>query len=178
MVNILPNDEREQERGAQRSERDHSRNLDAAASERGMFDGEGKMRRAVVRELTEPDVSDGAVEQLSNLLTKDFVLGNLSEAEVHEIKWMSRQMRLEIDDVHPHSRSVWQGEFGQFFFESNHALSSQEDLTQTQAEQLLLDISARAARGKEGFATKQLNTSINVSERRDDSDNSSSGGWL
>jgi len=162
----------------QRAERDHGRNLQASASERGMFDGDGRMKRAVVRELTQPDLSEGAAGTLSELLTKDFVLGNLDEAETHEIKWMARQMRLELEDIHPHSESVWQGEFGQFFFETDAPQPAQTDLDKLQMEQLLLDVSARAARGRDGFATRQLNTSINVSERRDGSDDGGGGGWL
>lgn len=164
-------------RDAQREEADHRANLQAAANDSGVFDESGAMRREVVRELTQPDVSSGAAERLGSMLTKDFVLGNLTEAEVHEIKWMARQMRLELDDIHPHDGSVWQGEFGQFFFESDRALSSQTDMSQVEMEQLLFDISSRAARGRDGFATRQMNTSINVSERRD-SDDDADGGWL
>lgn len=162
----------------QRAERDHGRNLQAASGQPGMFDGDGRMKRAVVRELTQPDLSDAAAGSLSELLTKDFVLGNLDEAEVHEIKWMARQMRLELEDIHPHPESVWQGEFGQFFFEKDKPMPSQSDLDKLQMEQLLLDVSARAARGRDGFATRQLNTSINVSERRDGDGGDGGGGWL
>jgi hypothetical protein len=87
-------------------------------------------------------------------------------------------MRLELEDIHPHSESVWQGEFGQFFFESEKPQTAQTDLDKLQMEQLLIDVSARAARGRDGFATRQLNTSINVSERRDGGDDGGGGGWL
>lgn len=177
-MNVIGPDEREQEREQQRTERDHNRNLEAASAERGMFDGEGRMRRAVVKELTQTDVSDGTAQLVSNMLTKDFVLGNLTEAEQHEIKWLARQMRIELRDIHPHDRSVWQGEFGQFFFEDEYALEALDDLELAQLEQMLLTVSTRAGRGRDGFATRQLNTSINVSERRDNSKESSSEGWL
>lgn len=176
-MGIISDDPEAERRQEQRVEQDHQRNLSSADAEPQMFDQEGSLRREVIDELTDADVSEGVQASLSNLLTKDFVLGNLTDAEVHEIKWLARQQRLEITDIHPHERSVWRGEFGQFFFESEFALDAQPDLTQTQMEQLLMDVAARAARGREGFQTEQLNTSINVSERRD-SDDSDSGGWL
>jgi len=73
----------EEAREQQQANQEHMQNL--------QFADDGSLSQGYIDTVTESELEPGTVEILSNLLSKDFVLGNLSEAEVHEHRWLTRE---------------------------------------------------------------------------------------
>jgi len=84
-------------RDQQRKQQLHQMNLNGARQQ----SESGSMDRTYIREMTNYELDPGTVKILSNLLDRDFMLGNLSEAEVHEYRWLARVLRLEVEALHP-----------------------------------------------------------------------------
>lgn len=55
----------------------------------------------ILQDLTETDLKEGSKDILRNLVTKDFVLANFSEAEVNEVKWSIRTKQEMFFAIHP-----------------------------------------------------------------------------
>jgi hypothetical protein len=158
-------------REEQRDEQRHMRNLSAAESER-------PMDRAYINEMTDHQLQEPTVGILSNLLDRDFMLSNMTEAEVHEYRWLARVMKLEVEALHPSKDSILQGEIRAVAFDDAadnlKALSNKEVAI---IEQFLMAVIARATRGRDGWQQTMFNKTITASETRtvDDDDN---GGFL
>lgn len=162
----------EEVREEQRSDQAHNMNLDA-----GRARAEG-MDRTYINEMTEHELDQGTVDILSNLLDRDFMLGNLSDAEVHEYRWLARVLRLEIEALHPNEESIWQGDLRAVAFDDrNDALPSLSEQDLSIIEQFLMAVIARATRGKDGWQQEMFNKTITASERREVG-NDDDGGFL
>jgi len=99
-MKLLRNGKSDEElRQERRDEQLHQMNLSAA-------DAEQPMDTAYIQQMTDHDLQDETVDMLSNLLDRDFMLGNLSEAEVHEYRWLARVMTLEIEALHPNRSGI------------------------------------------------------------------------
>jgi hypothetical protein len=136
------------------------------------------MDRTYINEMTDHELDQGTVDILSNLLDRDFMLGNLSDAELHEYRWLARVMRLEIEALHPNEDSVFQGPLRAVAFDDrNDALPSLSEQDLAIIEQFLMAVIARATRGKDGWQQEMFNKTIQASETRqiDDDDG---GGFL
>lgn len=165
-----PSDEdlREQQRQEQR----HQMNLNAAQAR-----GEG-MDRTYINEMTDHELAQGSVDILSNLLDRDFMLGNLSDAEVHEYRWLVRVLRLEIEALHPNEDSVFRGPLRAVAFgDRDDALPSLSEQDLSIIEQFLMAVIARATRGKDGWQQEMFNKTIQASETRQVGEDDS-GGFL
>lgn len=165
-----PSDEELREEQTQRQL--HQMNLNA-----GQAQGE-PMDRTYIREMTDHELEQGTIDILSNLLDRDFMLGNLSEAEVHEYRWLARVLRLEIEALHPNEESVWQGHVRAVAFDDrDDGLPSLSEQDLSIIEQFLMAVIARATRGKDGWQQEMFNKTITASETRqiDDDDD---GGFL
>jgi len=66
----------EEQQAMQEANQDHSANL--------QFADDGGLDPGYIDKVTNSQLQQGTVRILGNLLSKDFVLGNLSDAEVHE----------------------------------------------------------------------------------------------
>jgi len=109
---------------------------------------------------------------------RDFMLGNLSEAEVHEYRWLARVLRLEVEALHPGSNSILSDELRMIAFDdSDQKLPSLSQQDLTLIEQFLMAVIARATRGKDGWQQTMFNKTIQASETREVSDDDS-GGFL
>jgi len=108
----------------------------------------------------------------------EYGLGNLSDAEVHEYRWLARVLRLEIEALHPNENSVFRGAVRAVAFDDRgDALPSLSEQDLVIIEQFLMAVIARATRGKDGWQQEMFNKTITASEQRsiDDSDD---GGFL
>jgi hypothetical protein len=151
----------EELRDQQRQEQRHQLNLNAAQAR-----SEG-MDRTYINEMTDHELDQGTVDILSNLLDRDFMLGNLSDAEVHEYRWLARVLRLEIEALHPNEDSVFQGPLRAVAFDDrNDALPSLSEQDLSIIEQFLMAVIARATRGKDGWQQEMFNKTIQASETR------------
>jgi hypothetical protein len=162
----------EELREEQRREQRHQMNLQAAEAR-----SEG-MDRTYINEMTDHELDQGTVDILSNLLDRDFMLGNLSDAEVHEYRWLARVLRLEIEALHPNEDSVFQGALRAVAFDDRgDALPSLSEQDLAIIEQFLMAVIARATRGKDGWQQEMFNKTITASEQRS-IDESDDGGFL
>lgn len=173
MGRVLGNQPTEEElREKQRQEQRHRMNLQAAEAR-----SEG-MDRTYINEMTDHELDQGTIDILSNLLDRDFMLGNLSDAEVHEYRWLARVLRLEIEALHPNENSVFRGAVRAVAFDDRgDALPSLSEQDLVIIEQFLMAVIARATRGKDGWQQEMFNKTITASEQRsiDDGDD---GGFL
>lgn len=165
-----PSEEELRER--QREDQEHNRNLNAAQAQ-----GE-PMDKTYIREMTGHELEQGTIDLLSNLLDRDFMLGNLSDAEVHEYRWLARVIRLEIESLHPSEESIWQDELRAVAFDDgDDKLPSLSEQDLSIIEQFLMAVIARATRGKDGWQQEMFNKTITASERRDVSNDDDGGIW-
>ena len=161
----------DQVRQEQRDAQLHQMNLSAA-------DAEQPMDRAYIEKMTEGSLQDPTKDMLQNLLSQDFLLGNLQEAETHEYRWLARVMLLEIKSLHPSGDSIWQDEIrAAAFDDKNQQLESLSQREQAIVEQFVMGVIARASRGRDGWQQEMFNKTISASEKRDVSD-SDDGGFL
>lgn len=155
----------------QREQQLHQMNLSAADAERPMDTG-------YIKEMTNHQLEDPTVDLLANMLDQDFMLGNLTEAEVHEYRWLARVMMLEIQSLHPNQDTVFQGELRAVAFDDkaqNFTPLSERD--KAVIEQFIMAVISRATRGRDGWQQEMFNKTIQASETRqiDDDDD---GGFL
>jgi len=142
------------------------------------FADDGEMREGYIDKVTGHELEPGTVSVLSNLLSKDFVLGNLSEAEVHEHRWLTRELLLEVEAMHPSKDSMWRGRFRQIASgERRQALEPLDDAQKTVMQQFIQGVIARASRSRDGWQQEEVNKSYRVSERREP-DAQDDGGFL
>lgn len=162
----------EEVREQQRQQQLHQMNLDGARSQsRGMD-------RTYIKEMTDHELDQGTIDILSNLLDRDFMLGNLSDAEVHEYRWLARVLRLEIEALHPNENSVWKGYVRAVSFDDgDDALPSLSEQDLSIIEQFLMAVISRATRGKDGWQQEMFNKTIQASETREVGEDND-GGFL
>lgn len=148
-------------------------NLQASAAE-----AERPMDEAYIDKMTDHQLSQGTVDILSNLLDQDFLLGNLTSAEVHEFRWLARVLRLEVESLHPNSDSVFQGDLRAVAFDDrSQRLPPLDESDKSVIEQFLMAVIARATRGEDGFQQEMFNKTITASETRQ-VDESDDGGFM
>jgi len=159
----------EEQQAMQEANQDHSANL--------QFADDGTLDPGYIDKVTKSQLQQGTVRILGNLLSKDFVLGNLSEAEVHEHRWLTRQLVLEVEAAHPTDTSMWRGRFRQVASgQQRDALRPLDDAQKTVMQQFVQGVISRATRSKEGWQQEEMNKSYRARERREpDSDD---GGFL
>jgi len=124
-------------------------------------------------------VQEATVAKLQNMLSRDWVLGNLTEAQEHDARHKAEVIKLKIIDMHPPEASNMQGRVRQFFRDGGAdarltSLSSQDKLL---IDELIETLKVRFGRGREGFEREQQNTSISRAETESDESEESSSGW-
>jgi hypothetical protein len=150
----------EEMQAQQEANQEHMTNL--------QFADDGSMDTGYIDKVTNSQLQQGTVDILSNLLSKDFVLGNLSEAEVHEHRWLTRQLVLEVEAAHPRTNSMWRGRFRQVASGiERDALKPLDDAQKTVMQQFIQGVITRATRSREGWQQEEVNKSYRVSERRE-----------
>jgi len=150
----------EEQRERQEANQDHATNL--------QFADDGTMDAGYIDKVTNSQLQQGTVRILGNLLSKDFVLGNLSEAEVHEHRWLTRQLVLEVEAAHPTGKSMWRGRFRQVASgQERDALEPLDDAQKTVMQQFVQGVITRATRSRDGWQQEEVNKSYRVSERRE-----------
>jgi hypothetical protein len=130
------------------------------------------------QELVEAGVPEDTVFHLRSLLSRDFVLSNLSEAEVHEMRWLARNLALRVFAIHPSKKSHMTGSYRQWVFdEPNQGLTPLSDGQRAKIRSFILAYIARVSRSKAGWQQEELSRQYQVSEMRTDSDDDD-GGWF
>jgi hypothetical protein len=159
----------EELREERREDQLHQMNLSTADADR-------PMDTAYIHEMTNHELSDPTVDMLSNMLDQNFMLANLSEAEVHEYRWLARVMLLEVKSFHPNADAVLQGELRAVVFDDkDQNLKPLSEREEAIIEQFIMAAISRATRGRTGWQQEMFNKTIQASETRDVSDEEESG---
>lgn len=163
----------------QERQKQHQMNLSGAQRRQQMFAEDGTLRTDYIQEMVGSELEQGTIDLLSNMRAQDFILANLSEAEVHEVRWLSRVMKLKTEALHPNQHSIWQGEFRKVCSgDPRGALKHLDARQRLILDEFIQGVIARVSRAKGGFQQEQFNKQISVSETRDADDGDDDGGWF
>ena len=112
-------------------------------------------------------MTDAGLQILDNMVDKTWILGNLSDAEVHEIKWWMEVMYIKIKSRFPPKDSNIQGPLRAYYYaDRDELLWALTDKQKIIISQMLKGIAVYVTRSKQGFQQEQLVKSIDVSEVR------------
>jgi len=137
-----------------------------------------EQRNEHFEDLVEAGIPEDTVSHLKALLSRDFVLANLSSAEVNEMRWLSRNLALRVFALHPSKESYLTGEWRKFVLdEPDQGLKPLTDSQRTKIHNFILGYIARVSRSKGGWQQEELSSQYQVSEIRNDDDGKSEG-WF
>lgn len=129
-------------------------------------------------ELIEAGIPEETAYHLRSLLSKDFVLSNLSSAEVKEMKWLARNLSLRVFAMHPPKESALTGDLRKFVFDDpTQALEPLSDQQRAEIRAFILGYISRVARAKDGWQQDEISKQYKVSETRHKEDKDE-GGWF
>lgn len=129
-----------------------------------------------IEELTETELDDATIRLMENMFAKDFMLSNLNDAEVKEIKWLARATARKIKRMHPRPESFVQGEYRKMVFEdSADGLRSLSPRQENLIDQAVLDFLTRPPRSRGGWQQDELGKQINVSKLEEDDSGNDKG---
>ena len=139
-----------------------------------------------VGQVLDSELSPRTLSMLENLITDEWVLANFDEAEVHEQKWLSRVLQLEVEAMHPHDKSGWQGEYLAYAQDRGgrpsgsdddpRALKALNDTERSTLTQLIDAHAARLTRSREMGQQEIFRTTIQRREQEDTGEED--GGWI
>ncbi len=154
-------------RKAEEQMQDHSTNLQQAQSLAPDFND----RREYLEAVIEDQLDDATVGMLRNMTSPDFILSNMNDAEITEIKKLRRITYKKVVAAHPNDDAIMQGDLREQVYENGRKL---EPLSQNQKvliDQYIRGAFARLVRSRDGFQQEQFGKTISASERKDsDSD--------
>jgi hypothetical protein len=133
-------------------------------------------RREYLEAVIEDELDDAAVGMLRNMTSRDFILSNLKDPEINEIKKLREITIKKVKAAHPGENAIMQGDLRKQVYDNGEKLTP---LTSNQ--RILIDQYVRAAfadlaRSRGGFQQEQFGKTISASEIKDrDSDD---GGLL
>lgn len=163
----------------QRMMREQDRRQKHTQAQRSMYNEQGQLRREYLEELTSAGVPEETAKHMRELLSEDFVLGNLRDEEVQEIRWLARELQKEVEWMHPSEQSVVQGEYRKFLYDDpDDGLSSLSDKQEVKIGEFILDVFARVSRGRDGWQQEEMGKHYTVSEMKDPDSGSSGLGGL
>lgn len=133
-------------------------------------------REEYLERLVTHGMDRGTAQLLHNLLTPNFVLSRLENAEKEELKWLARIEALHIRRLHPARGSVVTGERRQFLLsDSADNLKPLNEKQKTLLNQAVMAIFSRIARSHKGWQQDKLNEQITVSRTETDEEESEGG---
>jgi len=178
----------------QKREEQHKRKKQQAALQQA-FNADGSLSQGFVESIVSKEdleigapetaqsqgnvVHEATVAKLQNMLSRDWVLGNLTEAHEHDARNKAEVLKLKIEDMHPPSESHMQGRVRQYFYggDSSERLTSLSAQDRLLIDELIETLKTRFGRGRDGFEREQQNTSINRAETDSEEETQSSDGW-
>lgn len=129
--------------------------------------------------LISDDLDDRTKVLLKNFLVKDLPLGNFTEAELHEFRWLLENRELEIFLAHPPQESVVQGTIRQAWLDDKRREETSLTAPQRKKIREIKEIvKNRARRGREGWQQAEISKQRRVTEqhRHDETSDSDDGG--
>lgn len=173
MLNRNGSSERKEMLEEQQRQQMHASNLNSAVESDYSTD------REYLRELTEHDVDSHTLALMENMFSQDFVLSNLKNAEVVEIKWLARVVAKKIKRMHPPPGSVVTGEGRKVI--NNDPSDGLKPLSPHQenlVDQAVLEFLSRPPRSRDGWQQDEISKQIRVSRTEDESDRDAGRSWF
>lgn len=158
----MPQDAHDRQK-AQEQMQDHSTNLQQAQNLAPDFND----RREYLEAVIEDQLDDATVGMLRNMTSPDFILSNMNDAEITEIKKLRRITYKKVIAAHPNDDAIMQGDLREQVYKNGRKL---ESLTQNQKvliDQYIRGAFARLVRSRDGFQQEQFGKTISASERKD-----------
>lgn len=154
-----------------RSDQYHQMNLSTSGAEELE---EAKAR--YLEKLSETGMSDAGINMLDNMVDRSMALGNLKDAEVHEIKWRLHTLFIKICSQFPPKESSLQGPVRAFVMnDSGENLNALSDRQRHIIAQMIIGITVFISRSRGGFQQEMMVKSINVSEVMDPDESDDEG---
>lgn len=169
-----------QMRAAQRErekQREHDREMEALRNSESA-PREEEIRQDLIEKLTETQLNKPSKKLLENLITPDWVLANLTEEYLWEVKWRLEVTKLNYKVLHPGTECVVTGEFRQYVYDDPRPEMKLEPLSQQ--EELAVDnyfdaVWLRVTRAKDFKQQEIMRTEIRSVETQNDADTGSGG---
>lgn len=169
--------------GQQRPDPDdqQTRQMEAYGARQG-WQAEGAFREDILRYLADTDLPGSSKQLFANLITRDWVLANLSNAEFNELKWELRHLRDIFYAAHPADECVVVGERRAVINDDPSDDLEALSVRDKQAiEQLFRTIRLRLTRSKGMQQQRVLQTNISqtqVERQKDGGGDKGLRGWL
>jgi len=150
---------------------------------RKAFNDKGNLSRGWMREILDTDdledrLQENTIKKIQGMINKQWMLGNLSPAEVHDRVYKLEVMKIKIKGEHPPPESAIVGPMRAVVYDDEiedlMPLSSQERNT---IDQIIVTLQNMVTRSRDGFEREQINTSIARTENDTDSDSSRESGF-
>lgn len=112
------------------------------------------------------DLQEATVAKIESMLSKQWLLANLTDAQEHDIRHKLEVMKIKIMGSHPREESTITGKRRAVLYDD--PMEELEPLTAQQRlliDELIETVKAMVTRGRGGFERKQMNTSIARSEK-------------
>lgn len=126
----------------------------------------------IFEDLRKSDVDEHVAEPISNLLSRDFILGYAEDAEVHELRWLARNVVDMVFCEFPPDRSVVQAEYRRVLLrDQEEGRSALSGLQKLKIEETVLAFLMRITRSRGGYQQDKLADTVQhniVEQKRDD----------
>jgi len=177
----------EEVREERQEQRKHERTMrEQQAAMQKAFNQSGEMSQTVIEGMLSAedisvggpdDLQDRTVAKIQSLLSRDWVLANLTDAQEHDARHKLEVMKLKILGMHPPADSGIQGQYRAFLLDDEGeeltALSQQERVL---IDELFTTLKTRFTRGRGGFERELIETDIARTETGGDEEEDESGG--
>jgi hypothetical protein len=139
------------------------------------------MSDELFRELRLSDIDTEGVDEDGNpnvsamveqLLSRDFILGNASDAEIEEVRWLARNVVDMLEASFPPEESVVQGSYRKVLLrDDSDGRRALDDVDRQELQQTVLAFLMRITRSEDGWQQDKVADSHDhrVVERRDSS---------
>jgi len=159
--------------GNQLEDRLAVQNQGSMAQERDRFTAASMERDEYLDKLTENGLDSHTSELLNNMLSPDFVMSRIAEAEKDEMKWLVRLEAEKIKAMHPPQNSPVAGDRRKMLYDDIDAqLEPLSDQEKQMLEMATWDIFFRVARSVGGWQQEELSSQYNVSRVEDEKNDS------
>lgn len=146
------------------------------------FNQQGNLSRGWLREILDTDdlenrLQEQMVIKIQQMLNRQWILANLTDAETHDRIHKLKVIKLKILGEAPPQESVVQGELRAWLYgdaeERIYALTAKE---RNSIDQIITTLQNMVTRSRGGFEREQINTNIARTENQSESDDDNSGG--
>jgi len=153
---------REEQLQAQQNAQHTSQNLQQAAQQVPS----AAEQRHLLESLIDTGLSEAGIGMLRNMTSPDFILSNLEEPEIHEIKKLRQVTVKKIIAAHPNEDSIMKGDLREQVYEDGAKLQPLTANQRVLIDQYVRGAYTRLARSRKGFQQEELGKTISASETR------------